>query len=101
VKVSFDSSHHAPVDLNAGENLSEILTIQNSPVLFGCRTGICGTCLIEVESKDDLPPPQEDERELLEMIAPENPKARLACQVELKSDIRIRYLGNVAHPGSN
>ncbi|MBC6436085.1 2Fe-2S iron-sulfur cluster binding domain-containing protein, partial [Nostoc sp. HG1] len=30
------------------QNLSEHLTIQNSPVLFGCRTGICGTCLVEV-----------------------------------------------------
>ena len=72
------------------EQLSEVLDATNSPVLFGCRTGICGTCVIEVEG--DLPPPEDEEKELLELYAPDNPKARLACQIELTGPIRVRPL---------
>ncbi len=43
--VQFEGDSHAPVLLPEGEALSHALTIQNSPVLFGCRTGICGTDL--------------------------------------------------------
>ena len=63
--------------------------------MFGCRTGICGTCLIEVEEtiNGELAEPTADELELLEIIAPGNLRARLACQIELRADIRIRYIG--------
>lgn len=75
--------------------MSEHLTIENSPVLFGCRTGICGTCLIEVEEEQrgTLPVPEADEKEMLEIIAPDIGRARLACQIELCADITIRYIG--------
>ncbi|MBW4562415.1 MAG: 2Fe-2S iron-sulfur cluster binding domain-containing protein [Mojavia pulchra JT2-VF2] len=46
--ISFPRSDYVPITLEIHQNLSEHLTIQNSPVLFGCRTGICGTCLVEV-----------------------------------------------------
>ncbi len=93
--VSFSLAQHAPIALPAGARLSEHLTVANSPVLFGCRTGICGTCLIEVlrEANGSLTPPDEDERELLDIVAPENPRARLACQIALRADLQIRYLG--------
>ena len=65
-------------------------------MLFGCRTGICGTCLIEVEEATDgeLHEAAADELELLDIIAPGNQRARLACQIELRADIRIRYIGS-------
>lgn len=93
--VSFSSEHHPSINLAAGSNLSEHLTTQNSPLLFGCRTGICGTCLIEIEHEENgvLPPPDSDETELLEIIAPDRPRARLACQIDLRADIRVTYLG--------
>jgi ferredoxin len=93
--ITFLSERHTTIRLGLGSILSEHLTIDNSPVLFGCRTGICGTCLVEVLSQDngDLPEPAEDEKELLEIVAPDNAKARLACQIELCADITIRYLG--------
>ncbi|MCJ8278916.1 MAG: (2Fe-2S)-binding protein [Rivularia sp. ALOHA_DT_140] len=56
-------------------------------MLFGCRTGICGTCLVIIEG--DIPPPTEAEKELLEILAPENSKVRLACQIQLTNDIQI------------
>jgi ferredoxin len=93
--ISFSPESHPPINLVAGANLSEYLTAQNSPVLFGCRTGICGTCLIEIEHEENgaLPPPSDDELELLEIIASDMPRARLACQIDLRADIRVRYLG--------
>lgn len=86
-KIQFPQTNYQPIHLEENQNLSELLTIENSPVLFGCRTGICGTCLVVVEG--DIPPPLGDEKELLEILAPENPKARLACQIQLTNDIQI------------
>ena len=93
--VSFSPASHCPISLARGSILSEHLDVANSPMLFGCRTGICGTCLIEVElqGNGELACPSDDEKELLELIAPGNPRARLACQIELRADIRIRYIG--------
>ena len=70
------------------------LTVLNSPLLFGCRSGLCGTCLIEVEalSGGELEAPDEAERDALEIYAPGNPQARLACQLVLTADVRIRKI---------
>lgn len=74
--------------LPAHSPLAEHLSVQNSPVLFGCRTGICGTCLVEIEG--ELPPPNRDEQEILDMLASGNSQARLACQIDLACDVKIR-----------
>ncbi|MEC4816260.1 MAG: 2Fe-2S iron-sulfur cluster-binding protein [Scytonema sp. PMC 1069.18] len=86
-KIKFKQTNHQPIQLQKHQPLSEHLTIQNSPVLFGCRTGICGTCLVII--KGDIPPPNPEEKELLEILAPGNKQARLACQIDLTSDIEI------------
>lgn len=93
-RVRFGIGDHEPVELAEGENLSEHLTVENSPILFGCRTGICGTCLIEVQEQEggELPPPGEYEKDLLSIVAPGNPRARLACQLNLRSNIKIKPL---------
>ena len=83
--ISFLPATHSAIALKRGAVLSEHLTIDNSPVLFGCRTGICATCLIEVlaQANGELLPPSTDEQELLEIVAPDDARARLACQIEL------------------
>ena len=90
VKVSFPGSEFEEINLQVDDRLSECLTVQNSPVLFGCRTGICGTCLVEVVG--DVLPPKVDELEMLEILAPNNQKARLACQIEIMSDVEITLI---------
>ncbi len=92
--VSFDESTFKSVALPSGSNLSESLSINNSPLLFGCRTGICGTCMIEVsqELNGRLDEATCDERELLDLMAPGNKQARLACQIKLCADIRVKPL---------
>ena len=89
-KISFPQTDYPPITLQRHQNLSEHLTIQNSPVLFGCRTGICGTCLVEVSGK--IPPPQPDEQEMLDALAPNYPNARLACQLDLTTNVKIRKI---------
>ncbi len=90
-KVSFEASDKPPVTLNEGDNLSEKLTIHNSPILFGCRIGICGTCAIEVVSSESpLPPRSHDEVEFLGAMAPGRDNVRLACQIRINTDVKIR-----------
>jgi len=88
--VSFPGTDYPPITLPHHQSLSEHLTIQNSPVLFGCRTGICGTCLVEVIG--DIPAALADEREMLDTLACDRPNARLACQISLTANIEIRRL---------
>ncbi|MEH2124406.1 2Fe-2S iron-sulfur cluster-binding protein [Nostoc sp.] len=88
--ISFPGSDFASITLECHKNLSEHLTINNSPVLFGCRTGICGTCLVEIIG--DIPPSQPDEQEMLETLAPNNPHARLACQINVTGNVEIRKI---------
>lgn len=90
VTVRFVSGH-APVVVPAETHLAEHLDARNSPVLFGCRTGICATCLSHVEPLPggEIAPPSDDEREVLDIHAPGDPTARLLCQLRLRCDVRI------------
>ena len=91
-KLSFPNTDHVPVIINPHTPLADELTVQNSPILFGCRTGICGTCLVTVVG--EVPPPDADEQELLEVLAPNCPNARLACQLDVTHDLEIRPYGS-------
>ncbi|BAY98979.1 ferredoxin [Tolypothrix tenuis PCC 7101] len=89
-KISFPGTNYPPINLQPHQNLSEYLTIQNSPVLFGCRTGICGTCLVEVIG--EISPPLPDEQEMLNTLVPNHPNVRLACQLDIIADVEIRKI---------
>ncbi len=89
--LSFNSGESITVD--AEENLSESMDVTNSPILFGCRTGICATCLVRViEGMEHLPPVSEEEAEVLELET-EDPQCRLACQLHLNGDVKLEYVG--------
>ncbi|MBY0371134.1 (2Fe-2S)-binding protein [bacterium] len=93
-KISFGGDTHPPMQVDEGSNLSEILDIANSPILFGCRTGICGTCLINVDAGEEegASPRNEEEQALIPILAPDHPHARLACQMRPQGDLTIRPL---------
>jgi ferredoxin len=91
-RVEFPGTTFAPLDLPDLASLPLHLTVQNSPLLFGCRSGLCGTCLIEIEADEPLPAPGRAEAEALEIYAPGNPHARLACQLPVSTGLRIRKL---------
>ena len=85
--VNFIDSDKPAVSLQKGAKLAEHLDATNSPLLFGCRTGICGTCLVRVQGQ--IEPADADEEEVLEIFAPNDPEARLACQLRCNGDIVI------------
>jgi ferredoxin len=85
--IRFPDTDRESIEVTSNSRLSDCLTIQNSQVLFGCRTGICGTCLVSI--RGDISPPDADEREILEIFAPDHPLARLACQIVVTGDIEI------------
>jgi ferredoxin len=87
VTVRFAGGAFPPVEVPAGAELALVLDRAGAPVLFGCRTGLCGTCTSEVEG--DLPPPSAEEREVLDIEAPDAPRARLVCQLRPHADLTI------------
>ena len=91
-RIEFPDTDFAPVEVPDLAGLALHLTVQNSPVLFGCRSGLCGTCLIEVEADESLLAPDCAETEALEIYAPGNSRARLACQLVVSTDVRIRKI---------
>lgn len=91
--IEFPGTAFEPLELQCGVSLAIELTALNSPILFGCRSGICGTCLVEVESAAGaLADPSVDEAEAVELFAPGNPQARLACQLQPTGNLRMRKI---------
>ena len=93
-EIKFDGDNCAPVMVENGQELSEVLDSTNSPLLFGCRTGICGVCIVEIlDVKDgELPAANQNEAESLDLYAPQNPKARLACQLSACASLKIKKI---------
>ncbi|MBL8297635.1 MAG: (2Fe-2S)-binding protein [Rhodanobacteraceae bacterium] len=95
VRIEFPGTRFEAQEVPLRACLPLHLTVQNSPLLFGCRSGLCGTCLIEVESAADAAePPRADEREALELYAPGNPRARLACQLVPLGAMKVRKIAS-------
>jgi ferredoxin len=85
--IQFPGTEFAAIELSPAQNLSEHLTVQNSPVLFGCRTGVCGSCVVQLVGHPIAPTVAE--QEILEIYAPDVPNARLACQINVVNDLAI------------
>ena len=91
VRINFQDA--GTCEVKSDSHLSDSLDVTNSPILFGCRTGICGTCIVKVhEGMDCLNPKTEDESEVLELYTSEE-NTRLACMLRPTGDIKLEYLG--------
>lgn len=67
-----------------GGELLDICDRVFAPVAFSCRSATCGTCHIEiVRGAELLEEPNEEERELLELLRGP-PTGRLACQARVR-----------------
>ncbi|MEC4812025.1 MAG: 2Fe-2S iron-sulfur cluster-binding protein [Scytonema sp. PMC 1069.18] len=92
ISIYFENDEKT-VQVEANQNLSDICDEHPSFLLFGCREASCGTCLIEVvNGMENLSPITDNEQDLLDVLAPDNPQARLACQCVVQGDIHIRAL---------
>jgi ferredoxin len=77
------------IDVPDGYAMIDMCEQYDTSILFGCRDGACGACMIRVlEGADNLSPMQDDERDFLETMAAE-PNERLACQCKVKGDVKI------------
>ncbi|MFM7426747.1 MAG: 2Fe-2S iron-sulfur cluster-binding protein [Elainella sp.] len=84
--VAFPDTDYSTIRCASDTWVRDYLTVQNSPVLFGCRTGLCGTCVVRVSGP--VLPADRAEQEILAAYAA-NPEARLACQLQPQGDIAL------------
>ena len=87
----------AKLILNDGEKEEEItdgseikqVCEEKFNIPFGCKDGICGTCIIQVDKgNENLSQKNEKEKDLL----PDNDNERLSCQCKIKKGVvKIRY----------
>lgn len=78
------------IDVKDNEKLIDTCEEHDTSILFGCRDGACGACMIKViEGKEYISKMQDDERDFLETMAAEEDE-RLACQCTVSGgDIKI------------
>lgn len=72
------------VDVPPGKNLKEICDENGSSIPFGCRNGVCGTCLSTItKGKDNLVAADDNEKMTLEGFGCKPPEKRLVCQCKM------------------
>jgi len=86
-KVEFKSDNITKEDVAAGTNLKALCEEVGSSLMFACGQGVCGTCLITVESgMENLSPKDETETQTLTSMGA-NEKQRLACKCVINGDV--------------
>lgn len=80
--------------LSAGSPLTDIeYETPEQLIPFGCRSGACGACVVEVlEGFDSLGETEPDEIDFLEDLGRTNGNYRLACQCRLIGSAAIRVV---------
>lgn len=78
------------LNVPAGSRVIEISDKVNSGIVYGCREGDCGTCLMKVvEGLENLSEPSVLEAKILkEHFAGRD--FRLACQAQVLGDVTVR-----------
>lgn len=85
MKIKFKKSGQV---INREEDQIPLIKVcydEDTPVNFGCRIGMCGTCIIKItEGIENVSEKNEDE----EFFSNES-NERLACQCLIKGDVEI------------
>jgi ferredoxin len=77
------------IDVADGYALIDMCEDHDTSILFGCRDGACGACMVRVlEGSEHLSKMGDDEKDFLETMAAE-PNERLACQCKVYGDVKI------------
>lgn len=82
------------IDLPQGSPLTDIEYETAEPLIpFGCRSGACGACVVEVlEGFDALGETDPEETDFLEDLGRTDGKFRLACQCRLWDSVTVRVV---------
>ena len=82
-KVTFKNDN-LTVDVPPAKNLKDVCDENGSSIPFGCRNGVCGTCLSTVTNgKDNIAPADDNEKMTLEGFGCKAPEKRLICQCKM------------------
>jgi ferredoxin len=77
------------IDVVDGYALIDMCEDHDTSILFGCRDGACGACMVKVISgTEHLSPMQDNEKDFLETMAA-RPDERLACQCKVYGDVTL------------
>lgn len=77
------------IEVAEGYALIDMCEDYDTSILFGCRDGACGACMVRVlEGAENLSPMKDDEKDFLETLAAE-PEERLACQCKVYGDVKL------------
>jgi ferredoxin len=77
------------LDVKDGYALIDMCEEHDTSILFGCRDGACGACMVKiVKGAENISPIQDDEKDFLETMAAE-PNERLACQCKVYGDVTL------------
>jgi ferredoxin len=81
------------VEAPLGAALLDIAEASGADITFGCRSGSCGTCRIQIlRGREHCSPMTAEERDFLAGLDVAADQ-RLACQVAVQGDIEVEYLG--------
>lgn len=81
------------VEVPHGSTFLDVVEASGADVTFGCRNGTCGTCRVRIDQgAENLSPMNREERDFLGSIEAA-PDERLGCQLCIRGDVRISYLG--------
>ncbi|WP_186644882.1 2Fe-2S iron-sulfur cluster-binding protein [Fluviispira vulneris] len=77
------------INIEHGAAIIDVCETEETSILFGCRDGACGACMIRVlENPENLSPMEEHERDFLETMAAREDE-RLACQCKVLGDVTV------------
>ena len=82
-------SHELQAPTDMAFNVMEICKSYELPVEGTCGgMALCASCHVYVESDHDLPPPSDDEEDMLDQAFFVEENSRLCCQIKIKPDIQ-------------
>jgi ferredoxin len=87
--ISADGASVSEVEARAGERLLDVAQAGGQPLEGTCEGQMaCSTCHVILAPEDfaKLPPPSEEEDDLLDLAANVTRHSRLACQIWLKEE---------------
>ena len=77
------------ITVEHGALIIDVCENQDTSILFGCRDGACGACMVRVlEHPENLSSIDDNEKDFLETMAAREDE-RLACQCRILGDVTV------------